>query len=309
MRMRLFIFFLLLLQGYSLSAQQGIDSTRKGFGRAKTGMFFKRYFDFRNGFGSQRYDEEEASSVRLAFPFDSEGYRLVFSDEFDSLNLKTWQIGQPWGRFHGQLPHQYYGDTEVFVKNGILYLQNRYAPRAFTSGDSSISIPYGTGLINTYWSHSFTYGYFAIRSKNPPGPATWPAFWLTGKNNWPPEIDIFEMYGRCDGESIHEQTMTLHFGKIETGTKSQLTKSVHLPKNTEQEFHIYSCLWEPGAVTFFTDGVRVRSIRLNAWMEQFYREPMYLILNNAIDHRYLDCIDKSKLPVALEVDWVRVYAR
>jgi beta-glucanase (GH16 family) len=71
----------------------------------------------------------------------------------------------------------------------------------------------------------FKYGYFAIRSKNPTGPATWPAFWLTGQKNWPPEIDIFEMYGKSNGEKIHRQTMTVHMGKTETRTKRMVVKS------------------------------------------------------------------------------------
>jgi hypothetical protein len=46
---------------------------------------------------------------------------------------------------------------------------------------------------------------------------------------------------------------------------------------------------------------------MNKWMRQFYQEPMYLVVNNAVDHRYLQHIDNSRLPVALEVDWIRVY--
>lgn len=291
-----------------IKAQTPLDSTRDGFGRAKAGMFFKRSFDFRNGFGQSRVKRNIKSASKLHLPLEGLQYKIEFEDNFDSLNTQIWQKGQPWGRFHGQQPHQYYGDSEVFVKNGILYLQNRYAPMTFKNGDSLISIPYGTGLINTYYSRQFTYGYFSIRSKNPSGPATWPAFWLTGKNNWPPEIDIFEMYGRSNGRSIHEQTMTLHFGKIETKTKTHLMKSVQLKKDTDTAFHVYSCLWEPGRVVFYTDGIKVRTIKLNRWMEQFYREPMYLIVNNAIDHRYLKYIDNSKLPVSLEVDWIRVYS-
>jgi beta-glucanase (GH16 family) len=288
-------------------AQSPLDSTRKGFGRAKVGFFFKRTFDFRNGFGQSRIRKSVKPAAKLTLSAESDKYSLAFEDNFDSLNTQIWQLGQPWGRFHGQLPHQYYGDSEVFVKNGILYLQNRFAPKVFHQGDSLITIPYGTGLINTYHSKEFTYGYFSIRSKNPSGPATWPAFWLTGKNNWPPEIDIFEMYGRSNGRSVHEQTMTLHFGKIETNTKTHLMKSVQLRKDTDTAFHIYSCLWQPGRITFYTDGLKVRTIKLNRWMEQFYKEPMYLIVNNAIDHRYLKYIDNSKLPVSLEVDWIRVY--
>lgn len=273
------------------------------------GMFFKRYLDLGNSGSKSRYNRSEKSTERLAFPFDSEGYRLTFSDNFDSLDLAIWGIGQPWGRFHGQFPHQYYGDSEVFVTDGILHLQNRWDPKDFQYGDSLIRIPYGTGLINTYHSANFTYGYFAIRSKNPSGPATWPAFWLTGRYNWPPEIDIFEMYGKCSGGGIHNQTMTLHFGKIENGSKSLLTKSVQLPAETDTVFHIYSCLWEPGEVQFFTDGVLLKTIKLNQWMEQFYMEPMYVVLNNAVDHRYLNCLKNEGLPADFQVDWIRIYQK
>jgi beta-glucanase (GH16 family) len=302
-----FLFFCFVLPE-NAGAQSPLDSTRKGFGRAKVAMFFKRNLDFKNGFRQSRLKKSKKHMQLSPAPMGNVKYTLVFEDNFDSFNTRIWQIGQPWGRFHGQLPHQYYGDSEVFVKDGILHLQNRYAPKTFQDGDSLIRIPYGTGLINTYYSKQFTYGYFAIRSKNPTGPATWPAFWLTGRNNWPPEIDIFEMYGKSTGRTIHEQTMTLHFGKIETNTKTHLTKSVHLKKDTDTAFHIYSCLWEPGKVDFYTDGVKVRSIKLNRWMEQFYREPMYLIVNNAVDHRYLKYIDNTALPVSLEVDWIRVYS-
>jgi beta-glucanase (GH16 family) len=290
-------------------AGQNIDSTADGIGKAKASMFFKRNLDIRNLGSKGRYRKQEKSTVRLAFPFESENYKQVFEDNFDSLNREVWGVGQPWGRFHGQFPHQYYGDTEVFTQNGILHLQNRFAPHVFTQADTQLTIPYGTGLINTWGSKNFTFGYFAIRSKNPTGPATWPAFWLTGKNNWPPEIDIFEMYGGCNGDKIHDQTMTLHFGKIENQTKTLWVKKMPLPDNTDSEFHIYSCLWEPGKVSFYTDGVEIKQFHLNQWMDQFYKEPMFIILNNAVDHRYLDCIKNDKLPVDFEIDWIRIYQK
>jgi len=311
--MQLFPRFILLLvvQGGALDLySQGADTTMRRHGRAKFGIFFKRYFDFKNNGSQRKYEkDQEKSTPRLAFPFESEAYSLVFEDNFDSFDRNTWQVGQPWGRFHVQFPHQYYGDSEIFVKDGTLHLLTRYAPKPILSQDSVYISTYATGLVNSYYSHNFIHGYFAIRSKNPKGPATWPAFWLTGKYNWPPEIDIFEMYGKCDGNDIHEQTMTLHFGKTENNSKTSITKSLQLPANTDTVFHIYSCLWEPGKISFITDGVLVKSVTLNGWMEQFYREKMFIVLNNALDHRYLDCIDNAKLPNDFQIDWIRVYQR
>lgn len=308
MRRTCFLIAILLL-AESLSAQ-GADSVKHVGGKGRTGMFFRRYFDFRNSGAERRYRKaEEKSRDSLLFPFDSTGFREVFTDNFDSFSIDIWQKGQPWGRFHGQFPHQYYGDSEVFVSQGMLHLQNRFSPKDFKGVDTVYHIPYSTGLVNTYASRNFRYGYFAIRSRNPKGPATWPAFWLTGKNHWPPEIDIFEMYGRCDGQDIHEQTMTMHFGSIEAHNKSSLTKSVQLPADTDTLFHIYSCLWEPGKVRFYTDGVLLKTIDLSAWMEQYYHESMYLILNNAVDHRYLQCLKPGHLPCSFDVDWVKVYQK
>lgn len=305
--MRFIILFCVFILHLGLHAQS--DTTRKGQGRGMAGIFFKRYFDFRNSGAERKYKKAEKDNERLSFPWEEGNYSLVFEDNFDSLNTQVWGIGQPWGRFHGHHPHQYYGDTEVFVNDGLLHLQNRFAPQQFTYKDSQITIPYGTGLIHTYNSASFTYGYFAIRSKNPVGPATWPAFWLTGKYNWPPEIDIFEMYGKCSGEEINTQTMSLHFGKIEHDNKATLTKKVSLNETTDSAFHIYSCLWEPNKINFYTDGVLLKVIPLNSWMQQFYQEPMVVILNNAVDHNYLDCIDNSKMPVDFIVDWIKIYQK
>lgn len=281
---------------------QNLDSTKRGLGRGKMGIFFKRHFN-----GTKSYQRAEKETERLTFPFEDNNYRLVFYDNFDSLDRNKWGIGQPWGRFHGQQPHQYYGDSVVFTRGGRLHLLNTYQPQRFQYNADTLNIPYATGMVNTYNSKTFTYGYFAVRSKNPKGSATWPAFWLTGVHNWPPEIDIFEMYGKCDKGSIHTQTMSVHFGKIETNTKAMLMKSVRLTEDTDTAFHIYSCLWEPCQISFYTDGVLLATVKLNRYMRQFYREPMAMLLNNAVDHRYLDCLDNTMLPVDFQVDWVQVY--
>ena len=134
----------------------------------------------------------ETDSLKL--PKES-AWRCVFEDNFDSLNTVIWGKGQPWGKFQGENPHQYFSDSMIACKNGLLYLRGGYKPELFAIGDTHKIIPYAVGLVNTYPGFSDTFGYYSIRAKLPSGAATWPAFWLTGKNAWPPEIDIFEMYG------------------------------------------------------------------------------------------------------------------
>jgi beta-glucanase (GH16 family) len=291
-----------------LGAQNNIDSTKKGYFRAQISLFCKNSFDFRNTFSRKKYNNATKNSDNLVLPESCKNYKRTFVDSFNILDQTKWSAGQPWGRYHPSFPHQYYGDSQIFVKDGILHLLNERKMYTFNKNKSdSITIPYGTGLINSFNQICFQYGYFAIRSKNPSGPGTWPAFWLTGKNNWPPEIDIFEMYGGKDGKKIHEQTMTIHVGKTETHTKRMILKAMNLPTNTDSVFHIYACHWEPKKITFYTDGVKIKTIKLSKWMRQFYKEPMYLIVNNALDHNYLKEISTAKMPQDFQVDWVQVY--
>lgn len=346
-----------------------IDSTRHGFGRAKMGMYFKKNWDFRNAWIGFRAHSSTKNSETLVLPKKIKHYQRVFQDSFNQWHPEIWSKGQPWGRFHPDNVHQFYGDPQVFVGNGCLHLLNEPIPvpivleqqpeqdqirlkkaQAETNlilpnlvktgfvdaqgqllqsmennaqdvgtiasqivpeennSKPAILIPYSIGLVNTFHSNSFTYGFFAIRSKNPAGPATWPAWWLTGKNNWPPEIDIFEMYGGATGKEVHTQTMTIHTGKVETHTKQMLMKKIRLSEDTDTAFHIYACLWTQKRIEFYTDNVLVKSVKLNKWMRQFYREPMYLILNNALENKYLpQLVNSGNQTSDFQVDWVQVY--
>lgn len=374
------LFFLILnfgnaLQGVSaipakyMEAFPNIDSTRNGFGRAKMGMYFKKNWDIRNGWIGFRAHHLPKNSETLILPKNISNYQRVFHDSFNTWNPEIWSKGQPWGRFHPDNVHQFYGDPQVFVGNGCLHLLNEPQPVpivlenqptneqvrllkaqsetnailpnlvktgavnaqgqliestevqideagaiANQTGSQeplnkpAILIPYSIGVANTFHSKNFTYGYFAIRSKNPSGPATWPAWWLTGKNNWPPEIDIFEMYGRATGSGVHTQTMTIHTGKVETHTKQMLMKKIRLHEDTDTAFHIYACLWTSKRINFYTDNVLVKSVKLNRWMRQFYQEPMYLILNNGLENKYLPQLVASGNQTSdFQVDWVQVY--
>ena len=330
----------------SAKTSSPIDSTKMGFHAAKMSMYFKKNWDFRSARYSRQFKHQTKNTTSLVLPEEAKDYQLVFEDNFDTFNPAVWSKGQPWGRFHPDNAHQFYGDPQVFVANGKLHLLNEPRPypiiienqpkgdvermyRAMNetnlihkdiiqiqrvnaadsdTGKLAVMIPYSVGVVNTFHSQNFTYGYFAVRSKNPSGPATWPAWWLTGKNNWPPEIDIFEMYGKATGNSVNTQTMTVHTGKIETHTKQMMMKKLRVSEDTDSAFHIYACLWTPKKIDFYTDGIKVKSIRFNRWMAQFLKEPMYLVLNNALENTYIpQLIESGNKTSDFQVDWVKVY--
>jgi len=239
----------------------------------------------------------------------SPGWTLSFSDEFDSLDLHKWRPGQPWGEVHPDNLHQYYDASEVSVQNGFLMLGGTYKPKTIRVRDSLHVIPYAVGLINSDISFRQKYGYFEIRSKNPAGPATWPAFWLTGATRWPPEIDIFEMYGRKKGKSIHNQYTSIHWGKTDTRSRGYLTRKINLPDNSDQAFHIYGCEWSPEHIRFYTDGRLTGHVRVNKRLQQWLDDEMVVIINNCFDARYLKYLPADFKGNCFVVDWVRVWKK
>lgn len=237
-------------------------------------------------------------------------YTLVFEDNFDSLNTKKWRLGQAWGEFHPGYPHQYYAKEMISTKDGYLHLRGQYAPKTFRSGDSNIVIPLAVGLINSDISFKQKFGYFEIRSKNPSGPATWPAFWLTGANKWPPEIDIFEMYGKADGKNIHNQYATIHYGQTDTKSRGYLTRKIKLPDDTDSSFHVYACEWTSDYIRFYTDGRAVAHFRMNKRLQDWMNDEMVVIINNSFEPEFTGMNQGiESLSNDFIIDYIRVYKR
>lgn len=237
------------------------------------------------------------------------GYRLVFEDQFDSLNTKIWRVGQPWGRFNPGAMHQYYGYDQVKTRSGKLYLTNEYAPKKFNHGDSQVTIPYAVGLINSDISFTPKYGYFEISCRMPEAPATWCAFWLTGKYHWPPEIDIFENYGGVSGSKVNRPTQSIHWGVSGKETRGYITRSAKIYPKKDTSFHIYGCEWTPKTIRFYTDGKLIRYQRVNNKMNAWLNEEMTIILNNGLESKYLPKNYSSYITSHMIVDYLKVYQR
>lgn len=300
-----YVIFLLVFSSIHFTCsprKHATDPARK----AVRSLLLKRNFSFSHAWHRSIYSLHR--KPREKHP-DTGKWVLTFSDEFDSLNLKKWRPGQPWGEIHPGNLHQYYDAEEVRVKNGILYLGGAYKPKKIRHGDSLLTVPYAIGLINSDISFRQKYGYFEIRSRNPSGSATWPAFWLTGADKWPPEIDIFEMYGRKHGRHIHHQYFTVHWGENNSRSRGFLARKVRLPRDTDTTFHTYACEWTPEKIRFFTDGKLVSVFRVGKRLRPWLDEEMVVIINNCFDTKYLKYLPDSFTRNDFAVDWIRVYKR
>ena len=149
------------------------------------------------------------------------------------------------------------------------------------------------------------YGYFEARMKLPPGPGTWPAFWLAalrpaGSGDGNVEIDVIEYYGQFTA-SYRSAIHVWYKDDAKTRGKDQEIKVAD--GALVKDYHTYGVDISPQAIVFFLDGKQVWSqptpVELNV--------PMYPLVNLALGSGWP--IDKTPNPSTLLVDYVHVYGR
>lgn len=176
------------------------------------------------------------------------------------------------------------------------------------------------------------YGRFEFRARVPHGRGLWPALWLLpledhyGRWAASGEIDVMEV---C-GDAGHEVLGSVHFGS-RFPQRELSTHRLPLPPGTLlADWHRYAVDWEPGRIRWLFDdqpwaaqdfwwscsrtvdgaGAAPRDERdINPWPAPFDR-PFYIVMNIAVGGNFPGTPDATTpLPAALEVDYVRVYAR
>jgi len=130
----------------------------------------------------------------LTFP---QGYKLIWSDEFDSTSLDpsiwSFETGNNGGWGNNELEYYTNRTQNCNVQNGML---NFTAVKESYSGYN-----YTSARILTQNKFSVKYGKIEARIKLPYGQGIWPAFWMLGDDinqvSWPGcgEIDIMELIG------------------------------------------------------------------------------------------------------------------
>jgi beta-glucanase (GH16 family) len=216
------------------------------------------------------------------------GMSLVFNGSFAGrdLNSSQWQTCYPWGdsgsgctNFGNSQEIEWYLPSQVQVSNGALHLIAQETPTLGTDQTGAAeTYPYRSGIVTTYGSFSFTYGYVQVVARIPGGTGTWPTLWLlpTAKTatgwQWPPEIDIMQDFG-----SDNTISCNLLWGSAANvqDTYQWVTSQTDLTNG----WHTYGLAWEPGSLTWYLDGQVVDSLTGNEIPDQ----PMYFLANLAID--------------------------
>lgn len=270
-----------------------------------------------------------ASGVGSAQANREQGYRLVFADEFNAptLDRAKWNVEGPAFWVNNEL--QAYvdsGETIGIAKpagadGGALVLKATYQPGYVTPAGRKAD--FLSGRVNTANRFAFTYGKASARIRMPDAVGAWPAFWLLGYGEWPDcgEIDIMENVGdkRWTNAAIHGPG---YFGD------TPLVQRQSFPTGQDVTgWHVYSVVRSPDSVVFYVDDrefYRVTRAKIEGYGPWRFDRPQYLILNLALGGIYPNKVNGVTSPyfgmppatvdavkrgaVALEVDWVRVWA-
>jgi hypothetical protein len=206
------------------------------------------------------------------------GYRSVFKENFNNnLNETYWRVGQPWGEFHPGHLYQYYDTTGEYTKpsNQGLVLSLRNVPKKFKRSEmdkstvdpntpEEFTIETVIGILTS--KIGWKYGWFESWIKLPEGQSYWPAFWFSGINSWPPEIDVLEAYSDI-GPRYEERGLfrkipdrkiqpNLHYGVEGESYDQYGAYNAPIAKPT-QRFVQYVCHWDKNFIRIYYDGMLI----------------------------------------------------
>ena len=260
------------------------------------------------------FEKSAASKPALVIPKE---WTLIFDENFDTLRLKEdhpegiWEPHYSYGQRTNETNNemQYYVDPRPdrdppeFVSyypftttKGILTIRAQPLPAALRGKGQGLE--YTSGMLTTFQTFAFQYGYAEIRAKIPKGQGLWPAFWmLPTDRTWPPEIDVLEALGH----ETSQYYATLHSRQF--GSKSKIMNAFPTPDLSEG-FHTYGVKWTSEEIVWYFDGRRMVSVPTPSDMHK----PMYLLANLAIGGGWAGPPDATtRFPADYQIDRIRVY--
>lgn len=206
--------------------------------------------------------------------------RPAFNATFSGtqLNTKVWATCYPprlFGEQNGctnflnKEEAEWYLQSQVRVSGGVL---NLMAKREATQGTSSPNGPtkeYScrSGMISSYPSLQFKYGFVQVVAKVAHGNGLWPALWLASANlSYPPEIDMIESWG------VNLLTAA-YLHPLPAGTYRDRGL---IPESLTTGWQTYSLSWTKSKLTFYVANKVVLTVT-----KSIPHQAMYFIANVA----------------------------
>ena len=234
-------------------------------------------------------------------------FDLIFADEFNDLSIspyllqgKRWTAHTAWSGDFGDAAFTDPGPDGPFaIADGKLRITAaRDRGGKWRSGLIAAADYTGAG-------QGVQFGYFEARMRMPPGPGTWPAFWLstlkpTAMKVPHIELDVVEYYGHDTGSFQTAYHVWYPEGRQEL-SRGDL-KMIDIPEGLAVDgFNTYGVRVAPDRITYYLNRKAVWAVDTPPELQR----PLYPMVNLALGSGYP--IDKTPDPSVLLVDYVRVY--
>lgn len=207
----------------------------------------------------------------------------------------TWSPQYTFGdndSFNGT--QQQYKPANVFSSGGELFLEARN-----TGGGNVGTGTYTSGMVaswNTFW---FKYGYLEAAIHMPPSTGMWPAFWLLQKSvPQTQEIDIVEEFG--DATTVHAG---VHWPLPAGGVGSDGT-SYAAGLDTSAAYHYYGLEWMPTYVKLYFDGILIKTVTT---VSELPIDACYILMNLAVGGLGGSNYASASYPVDMKIQYVRLW--
>ena len=232
------------------------------------------------------------------------GWRLVWNDDFDTLNEQKWDrvnSDQPTNNSkHAYLPEQ------VSVTDGKLVITSENKP--------SGKLPYRSGEVISKREQRL-YGRWEVRAKLPTTPGMWPAIWLFAPAR--------SFIGRAAARSTSWRTRGIGRRRRGANYYGMNPPFQHSYVFNEQQtsqggklvssggYHTYAVDWLGDQLRFYVDDVNYYTVYdedVNGYLSQ-HTQPMRVMLNTAVGGDFLPGPDDTTVwPQRFLIDSVRIYS-
>src|SRR5882762_11827271 len=184
----------------------------------------------------ENFDEETAPNRRIE------------SISSSRIGPARWTAHTPWGGDFGDATFTDPGPGGPFkIKDGILSITaSKNQEGRWTSGLIAAADATGAGS-------GTRYGYFEARMKMPPGPGTWPAFWLAAlkpieQRDGNVEVDVIEYYGQF----TDSYRSVVHVWFTDPVRKRGKDQRIDFPDGAlVSDYHTFGVDISPLAIVFF----------------------------------------------------------
>jgi beta-glucanase (GH16 family) len=220
------------------------------------------------------------AKVASAKPFTlPASWTLKFNSTFqgNQLNSKVWTTCYPWSiggctNFGNTSDPEleWYQASQDQVSGGELHLVAQREPTlGLNEQGGAKTYACRSGMVTTYPSFNFKYGYVQITAKIPFGKGLWPGLWLAATNEkWPPEVDILEHWASQSYGKVYLHPLT---GARQGGP-------VDMPA-LSAGWHTFGLYWTNTRLAWYYDGKQVFSASTGV-----PQQDMYFIANLAVDN-------------------------